>query len=96
MKKLTAMLLALAMVLSLAACGSNEPAATEAPKADAPATTEAPTEAVVDYTAMTIDELKPLIETITAGKLTMVTSPDFAPYEFYAIDEHGEAVLAGL
>ena len=36
MKKLIAMLLALAMVLSLAACGSSEPAATEAPKADAP------------------------------------------------------------
>ena len=30
------------------------------------------------------------------GTLTMATSPDFAPYEFYAIDEHGEAVLAGL
>ena len=96
MKKLTAMLLALAMVLSLAACGSNEPAATEAPKADTPATTEAPTEAVVDYTAMTIDELKPLIETITAGKLTMVTSPDFAPYEFYALDEAGNPSLAGF
>ena len=41
MKKLIAMLLALAMVLSLAACGSSEPAATEAPKADAPAA-EAP------------------------------------------------------
>ena len=43
MKKLIAMLLALAMVLSLAACGSSEPAATEAPKADAPAA-EAPKE----------------------------------------------------
>ena len=42
MKKLIAMLLALVMVLSLAACGgSNEPAETEAPVADAPAT-EAP------------------------------------------------------
>ena len=43
MKKLLALLLALVMVLSLAACGGNEaPAATEAPKADAPAATEAP------------------------------------------------------
>ena len=42
MKKLTALLLALAMVLSLAACGASEPAATEAPKAEAPAATEAP------------------------------------------------------
>ena len=42
MKKLFALLLALAMVLSMAACGASEaPAATEAPKADAPAA-EAP------------------------------------------------------
>ena len=43
MKKLFALLLALAMVLSLAACGAKEaaPAATEAPKAEAPAA-EAP------------------------------------------------------
>ena len=37
MKKLLSLILALAMVLSLAACGSSEPAATEAPKADVPA-----------------------------------------------------------
>lgn len=48
MKKIIAMLLCLAMALSLAACGgSSAPAATEAPKADAPATNaptaEAPT-----------------------------------------------------
>ena len=44
MKKLIAMLLALVMVLGLAACGGNAPAATEAPAAnnDAPAATEAP------------------------------------------------------
>ena len=40
MKKLIAMLLALALVLSLVACGASEPAA-EAPAADAPAA-EAP------------------------------------------------------
>ena len=37
MKKIIALLLALVMVLSLAACGASEPAATEAPKTDAPA-----------------------------------------------------------
>ena len=42
MKKIIALLLALAMVLSLAACGASEPAPTEAPKAEAPAATEAP------------------------------------------------------
>ena len=47
MKKLIAMLLALVMVLSLAACGASAPAPTEAPKAEepaAPAATEAPAE----------------------------------------------------
>ena len=51
MKKLMAMLLALVMVLSLAACGGNTaaPAATEAPKAAAPATDAAPaTEAAAE------------------------------------------------
>ena len=43
MKKYLALLLAVVMVLSLAACGgkTEAPAATEAPKADAPAATEA-------------------------------------------------------
>ncbi|MGM9589106.1 MAG: transporter substrate-binding domain-containing protein [Faecousia sp.] len=92
MKKLIAMMLALCMVLSLAACGSSEPAATEAPKADAPAATEA----AKDFSEMTIDELKPLIKTVNPGKLTMVTSPDFAPYEFYALDANGTPSLAGF
>ena len=42
MKRLFALLLALAMVLSMAACGAKEaPAATEAPKVETPAQTEA-------------------------------------------------------
>ena len=36
------------------------------------------------------------ISTVTAGKLTVATSPDFAPYEFYALDENGEPTLAGF
>ena len=34
--------------------------------------------------------------TVTAGKLTVATSPDFAPYEFYVVDENGEYQLAGF
>ena len=49
-----------------------------------------------DFSTMSIDELKPYIKTITDGKLTMVTSPDFAPYEFYALDEAGTPSLAGF
>lgn len=36
------------------------------------------------------------VQTVMAGKLTVATSPDFAPYEFYAIDEDGTPTLAGF
>ena len=36
------------------------------------------------------------VETVTEGKLTVATSPDFAPYEFYAIGEDGTPQLAGF
>lgn len=48
------------------------------------------------YSEMTIEELRPLLQTVTAGKLTIVTSPDFAPYEFYSIGKDGNCTLAGL
>lgn len=58
MKKLIALLLAMAMVFALVACGANEPAETEAPaapaateaKAEAPAATEAPAAAPAEDT----------------------------------------------
>lgn len=49
-----------------------------------------------DYSAMTIEELKPLLQTVTNGKLTVATSPDFAPYEFYALGTDGTPTLAGF
>ena len=52
MKKLLSLILALAMILSLAACGSSEPAATEAPKADAPATNAPAAEAPAEEAAL--------------------------------------------
>lgn len=36
------------------------------------------------------------VETVTEGKLTVATSPDFAPYEFYSIDEDGNPTMAGF
>ena len=33
---------------------------------------------------------------VTPGKLTVATSPDFAPYEFYSIDDKGNYTLAGF
>ena len=95
MKKIIALVLALTMLGCLfAGCGAKAPA-TDAPAADAPAA-DAPAAAETDYASMTIEELKPLITTLTAGKLTMVTSPDFAPYEFYALDEAGNPTMAGF
>ena len=37
-----------------------------------------------------------VLTTVTEGVLTVATSPDFAPYEFYAIDENGDPQLAGF
>ena len=71
MKKFLTLLLALAMTLSLAACGSDSTEETEGTDG-----TEAET---VDYTAMSDDELKAAITTVSEGTLTVATSPDFAP-----------------
>ena len=80
MKKIIAMLLALAMILcAFAGCSASQGE-----------------EDTTDYSEMTIEELKPLLETMTDGKLTVATSPDFAPYEFYALDDAGNPTLAGF
>ena len=63
MKKFLTLLMALAMVLSLVACG---------------------------------EKTENKYNTIEAGKLTVATSPDYAPYEFYAIGADGSAQLAGF
>ena len=80
MKKFLALLMTMAMVLSLAACGGS--------KEEAPAQTNEP--------AAAEEPAEPAITTVTEGKLTVATSPDFAPYEFYAIDESGNAQLVGF
>ena len=49
-----------------------------------------------DYSAMTLDQLKGTIKTVSKGTLTVATSPDFAPYEFYSIAEDGTPTLAGF
>ena len=36
------------------------------------------------------------LTTVKEGYLTVVTSPDYAPYEFYALDENDKPVLAGF
>lgn len=82
MKKLLSVLLAVVMMLSLfAGCSGDNSGENGQEK---------------DYSTMTIDELKAELTTITDGKLTMVTSPDFAPYEFYSLDADGNPTLAGF
>ena len=83
MKKFFAVALAAAMTASLAACGSSTTETTAAAETEAAESTEE-TEGVE------------AVQTVTPGKLTVATSPDFAPYEFYAIDETGEPHLAGF
>lgn len=84
MKKFFAVALAAAMTASLAACGSS--------------TTETTTAAAETEAAESTEETEGVeaVQTVTPGKLTVATSPDFAPYEFYAIDENGEPHLAGF
>ncbi|MCI6142893.1 MAG: ABC transporter substrate-binding protein [Subdoligranulum variabile] len=86
MKKLTALLLGTAMVLSLAACGgsastaSSEAASSEA--ASSEETSEAASESA-DAAELT---------TVTAGKLTMSTNAAFPPYEMTADDGSFEGI----
>ena len=66
MKKALALILALAMTMTLlAGCGKKDSADNK-------------------------------YNTIESGVLTVATSPDYAPYEFYAIGEDGKAELAGF
>lgn len=83
MKKLFAMLLAAALVLSLAACGSSAPATTA---------TEAPAETTAETTAAAETEAaaEASFTTITPGVLTMSTNAAFPPYEM-TTDEGGFA-----
>lgn len=101
MKKLTALILAGALCLgTLTACGGKDSAETPAPSApaqsaEASAPAAEPTATPNPYEGKTLEELKPLLQTVNEGKLTVATSPDFAPYEFYAIKD-GTPTLAGF
>ena len=94
MKKLLALLLAAIMVLSLAACAST--ATTDAP-AQTTEAADTTTETAAEPAADAADETAAAeISTGVPGKLTVATSPDFAPYEFYALDENNDPQLAGF
>lgn len=94
-KKVLAVLMAVAMTASLAACGNSDAAgetAEPAAETEEAAESEAPAEEAAEAPA----EEAAGISTVTDGVLTVATSPDFAPYEFYAIGEDGNPMLAGF
>ena len=83
MKKFVALMLALVMVFALCACGGSSDDNKDNGEAK-------------DYSGMTLDQLKAEIKTVTEGKLTVATSPDFAPYEFYVAADNGEYKIVGF
>ena len=59
------------------------------------AATEAESEGAAEGSGEIVEVPKDFT-TVTAGKLTIATSPDFAPYEFYHINSDGTPELSGF
>ncbi len=96
MKKLITLALALVMLLSLCACGGID-ADTQAKLNEIEAGVTAIEAAISAAPAADpVEESVEELTTVTPGVLTVATSPDFAPYEFYALDENGDPTLAGF
>ena len=101
-KKLFAVTLSACMALSLAACGGSSEETTAAAETTAASdSAEESTEAesaeeseAAEGEASAVD--LSAVKTVSEGTLTVATSPDFAPYEFYAISEDGTPTLAGF
>lgn len=93
-KKIVALSMAACMAASVTACGGSKTADTTAAATEAE--TEATEAAADESSAEETEAVATEIETVTPGKLTVATSPDFAPYEFYAIGEDGTPKLAGF
>ena len=77
MKKITALMLSSAMMLSLAACGGS--ASTETVSSEAASSEAASSEAVSTEEAASADAAA--VTTVNAGKLTMSTNAALPPYE---------------
>lgn len=101
-KKFLAVTLSALMAASLAACsgGQAETTAAETTAAAAETTESAESSEAAETEAgaesAEAESAAAAVETVTEGKLTVATSPDFAPYEFYAIGEDGTPTLAGF
>lgn len=97
-KKMLSLTMAAVMAASMTACGGSKPAETTAAASEAATTAAAETTAAGESAAETTaaEAAAAEITTVTPGKLTVATSPDFAPYEFYAIGADGKPELAGF
>ena len=95
MKKFLALMLALVMVFALAACGEEPAPSTESTNPSGTPESEAPEVTPNPYEGKSLEEIIPDLDFAVEGQLTVGTSPDFAPYEFYALVD-GEPQLAGF
>ncbi|MDY6008131.1 MAG: transporter substrate-binding domain-containing protein [Gemmiger sp.] len=85
MKKLSAMLMAGAMMMSLAACGSSTSSASSEAVSSEAASSEVASSAASSEAASAAE-----LTTVTPGKLTMSTNAAFPPYE--STDDNGNFV----
>ena len=85
MKKLSAMLMAGAMMMSLAACGSSASSASSEAVSSEAASSEVASSAASSEAASAAE-----LTTVNAGKLTMSTNAAFPPYE--STDDNGNFV----
>lgn len=103
-RKFIALTLTAGMLVSMTACGGNSDNATEDTNTagteettDDSAQEDATDDAAAQEDASSGESGSAAeVETVTDGVLTVATSPDFAPYEFYAIGEDGTPQLAGF
>lgn len=99
LSKIIALALSIIMVLALASCSaagnSGAPSSnTPAPSNDTPAPADnSPADSAPAEPA---PASAPSVTTVNPGKLTVATSPDFAPYEFYSVGADGSMKLAGF
>lgn len=103
-RKFIALTLTAGMLVSMTACGGNsDNAAEDTNTAGTEETTDDSAQEDATDDAATQEDASSgesgsaaEVETVTDGVLTVATSPDFAPYEFYAIGEDGTPQLAGF
>ena len=100
-RKFIALTLTAGMLVSMTACGGNSDNAAEDTNTagteettDDSAQEDATDDAAAQEDASSGESGSAAeVETVTDGVLTVATSPDFAPYEFYAIGEDGTPQL---